>query len=35
MEYVVAPGLIHVYPLLPIPEAREAFGQVVHFCRHG
>ncbi len=35
MEYVVAPGLIHVYPLLPIPEAREAFGQIVHFCRHG
>ena len=35
MEYVVAPGLIHVYPLLPIPEAREAFEQVVHFCRHG
>ena len=25
LEYVVAPGLIHVYPLLPIPEAREAF----------
>jgi acetyl esterase/lipase len=35
LEYVVAPGLIHVYPLLPIPEAREAFGQIVHFCRHG
>ena len=29
MEYVVAPGLIHVYPLLPIPEAREAFEQIV------
>jgi acetyl esterase/lipase len=35
MEYVVAPGLIHVYPLLPIPEAREAFGHIVHFCRYG
>ena len=35
MEYVVAPGLIHVYPLLPIPEAREALGQIVHFCQHG
>ncbi len=35
MEYVVAPGLIHVYPLLPIPEAREAFEQIVHFCSHG
>jgi monoterpene epsilon-lactone hydrolase len=35
MEYVVAPDLIHVYPLLPIPEAREALGQIVHFCRHG
>ncbi len=34
LEYVVAPGLIHVYPLLPIPEAREAFDQIVHFCRH-
>jgi len=35
VEYVVAPGLIHVYPLLPIPEAREAFRQIVHFCLHG
>ena len=35
MEYVVAPGLIHVYPLLPIPEAREAFDQIVQFCTHG
>jgi monoterpene epsilon-lactone hydrolase len=35
MEYVVGPGLIHVYPLLPIPEAREAFDQMVHFCTHG
>ncbi len=35
MEYVVAPGLIHVYPLLPIPEARQAFDQIVHFCTHG
>lgn len=35
MEYVVGPGLIHVYPLLPIPEAREAFDRIVQFCRHG
>jgi monoterpene epsilon-lactone hydrolase len=33
MEYVLAPGLIHVYPLLPIPEARVAFRHVVEFCR--
>ncbi len=35
LEYVVAPGLIHVYPLLPIPEARRAMDQIVQFCRHG
>lgn len=34
LEYVVAPGLIHVYPTLPIPEARVALEQIVHFCRH-
>lgn len=34
LEYVVAPGLIHVYPLLPIPEAREAFEHIVQFCTH-
>ena len=33
LEYVVAPGLIHVYPLLPVPEARLALEQVVAFCR--
>ncbi len=32
LEYVVAPGLIHVYPLLPIPEARSAFEHIVEFC---
>ncbi len=32
LEYVVAPGLIHVYPLLPVPEARDAFAHVVAFC---
>ena len=32
LEYVVAPGLIHVYPLLPIPEARVAFAHIVEFC---
>jgi monoterpene epsilon-lactone hydrolase len=31
LEYVVAPGLIHVYPLLPIPEARSAFSHIVEF----
>lgn len=35
LEYVVAPGLIHVYPLLPIPEARPAFQRIVQFCQHG
>ena len=35
LEYVVAPGLIHVYPLIPIPEARQAFEQVLRFCRDG
>ena len=34
LEYVVAPGLIHIYPLLPIPEARAAFEHIVEFCRH-
>jgi acetyl esterase/lipase len=32
VEYVVAPGLIHVYPVLPIPEARSARAHVVEFC---
>jgi monoterpene epsilon-lactone hydrolase len=35
VEYVVAPGLIHVYATLPIPEARAAMDHIVHFCRHG
>ena len=35
LEYVVTPGLIHVYPLLPIPEARQAFQQSLRFCRGG
>jgi len=35
LEYVVAPGLIHVYPILPIPEARGAMEHIVDFCRHG
>ncbi len=35
LEYVVAPGLIHVYPTLPIPEARAAMDHIVHFCTHG
>ena len=32
LEYVVAPDLIHVYPLLPIPEAKAAFKHIVEFC---
>jgi monoterpene epsilon-lactone hydrolase len=35
LEYAVAPGLIHVYPLLAIPEARDAFDHIVGFCSHG
>jgi monoterpene epsilon-lactone hydrolase len=34
LEYVVAPGLLHVYPLLPVPEARDAFATIVDFCKH-
>jgi epsilon-lactone hydrolase len=34
LEYAVAPGLIHVYPLLPVPEAREALRHIVDFCTH-
>ena len=32
LEYAVAPGLLHVYPLMPIPEARAALEQIVEFC---
>lgn len=35
LEYVVAPDLLHVYPLLPVPEARTAFASIVDFCKHG
>ena len=31
MTYVEEPGLLHVYPLLPIPEARRAWRQVRAF----
>ena len=31
VTYVEEPGLIHVYPLLPIPEARRAWRQVEDF----
>jgi acetyl esterase/lipase len=31
VSYVEEPGLLHVYPLLPIPEARRAFDQVAAF----
>lgn len=31
LDYVLAPGLIHVYPLLPVPEARVAFEQIEDF----
>jgi acetyl esterase/lipase len=35
LEYDVSPGLLHVYPLLPVPEARIAFERIVAFCKHG
>lgn len=31
LTYVRAPGLLHVYPLLPVPEAAKAFDQCVAF----
>jgi acetyl esterase/lipase len=31
LTYVEEPGLLHVYPLLPIPEARRAWRQVRAF----
>ena len=31
VTYVEEPGLMHVYPLLPIPEARRAWDQVAAF----
>ena len=31
VTYVEEPGLLHVYPLLPVPEARRAFEQVAAF----
>ena len=31
MTYVEGPGLLHVYPILPIPEARAAFERVEAF----
>jgi monoterpene epsilon-lactone hydrolase len=33
LEYVVGPGLMHDYPVLPIPEARTAMRSIVEFCR--
>lgn len=33
LEYVVAPVLLHVYPLLPVPEAEVAFQQILRFCQ--
>ncbi|MFL6134654.1 MAG: alpha/beta hydrolase fold domain-containing protein [Nocardioidaceae bacterium] len=36
VTYVEEPGLLHVYPLLPVPEARRAFSQVTAFLNgHG
>ena len=32
LEYVVAPGLLHVYPILPVPEARAAVDAIVEFA---
>lgn len=31
LRYVEAPGLLHVYPVLPIPEARRAFAELTDF----
>lgn len=31
LRYVEEPGLIHVYPLLPVPEARRAFAELTDF----
>lgn len=31
LTYVEEPGLIHVYPILPVPEARRAFAELVDF----
>jgi acetyl esterase/lipase len=31
VDYVEAPGLLHVYPLLPVPEARDAWRRVRAF----
>jgi acetyl esterase/lipase len=31
VDYVEAPGLLHVYPLLPVPEARDAWRRVQAF----
>lgn len=33
LTYVEGPGLMHVYPLLPVPEARAAFTQAAAFLR--
>ena len=36
VTYVEEPGLLHVYPLLPVPEARRAFSQMTAFVNgHG
>jgi acetyl esterase/lipase len=31
LRYVEEPGLIHVYPLLPVPEARRAMAELTDF----
>lgn len=31
LTYVEEPGLIHVYPILPVPEARRAFAELTDF----
>lgn len=33
VTYLEAPGLIHVFPLLPVPEARRAWRHTVEFLR--
>lgn len=35
LRYVEEPGLIHVYPILPVPEARRAFAELTDFLDPG
>lgn len=35
LTYVEEPGLIHVYPILPVPEARRAMAELTEFLARG